>query len=69
LISVEDTSIRKEIEKINKKYFSDELSRNFMVSLAESGIEQAITNERTEQQSNLLPDDNKAIEILNWLYD
>jgi hypothetical protein len=51
LISVEDTSIRKEIETINKKYFSEELSRNFMVSLAESGIEQAITNQqRSDEQ-------------------
>ena len=51
LISVEDTSIRKDIETINKKYFSEELSRNFMVSLAESGIEQAITNQqRSDEQ-------------------
>lgn len=39
-----------------------------MVSLAESGIEQATTNERTEE-SEFLPEDKKAIEILNWLYD
>jgi hypothetical protein len=38
---VEDSGIRKEIEKINKRYFSDELSTRFMVSLAESGIQQA----------------------------
>ena len=72
LISVEDSGIRKEIEKINKKYFSDELSTRFMVSLAENGIQQAITqrDEATEEDQLIMnPDDKKAIEILKWLYD
>ncbi len=73
LISVEDTSVRKEIERINKKYFSDELSRRFMVSLAKNGIEQATANAMdtsiTEVTSDFMPEDKKAIEILNWLYD
>ncbi len=68
LISVEDTGVRKEIEKINKKYFSEDLSRKFMVSLAESGIEQATTNVRAEE-FEFMPEDKKAIEILNWLYE
>jgi len=73
LISVEDTSVRKEVERINKIYFSDELSRRFMVSLAKNGIEQATANAMdapiTEVTSDFMPEDKKAIEILNWLYD
>ena len=43
-----------------------------MVSLAENGIQQAITqrDEATEEDQLIMnPDDKKAIEILKWLYD
>ena len=74
LISVEDSGIRKEIEKINKRYFSDELSTRFMVSLAESGIQQATGGSAVpaaddDQQLITGPEDKKAIEILKWMVD
>jgi Nuclear pore protein 84 / 107 len=67
---VEDTHIRKEIEKINKRYFSEELARKFMVALAENGINQAATlAEEQEFLDTMTPDDQKALEIIQWLYE